>query len=141
MTRIIYYSATERAFLFSDVHGPKTFGGEGEDVIPNPRYPDDAVEVSAEDYERLMAAQGFPEGKMIEPDESGYPVAVDAPEERLAMNWRAWRDGELAATAWTQEGDVPEATKEKWRPYRQALRNIPQQEGFPRNVTKPERPV
>ena len=34
------------------------------------------------------------------------------------------RNHRLAETDWTQNPDVPEATKEKWREYRQALRDI-----------------
>lgn len=41
------------------------------------------------------------------------------------------RDRLIAETDWTQLPDVPEATKEAWSTYRQALRDIPQQSGFP----------
>ena len=162
MTRKIYYSATERAFTFSDVHGQKTYmapdpdwvrpmttSDDGDDVpdeiaehplveMRNPRILDDAVEVSEADYAALMDAQR--NWKLIEPDKNGYPRAVDAPDERLAANWRGKRDAILAETDWTQMPDVPAETREKYATYRQALRDITKQEGFPRNVELPEVP-
>lgn len=55
---------------------------------------------------------------------------------------RAQRDKLLAETDWTQVLDAPidVATRESYRAYRQALRDIPQQEGFPENITWPELP-
>lgn len=41
---------------------------------------------------------------------------------------------------WTQLADVPQATKDLWATYRQALRDVPQQAGFPTNVTWPQKP-
>lgn len=54
---------------------------------------------------------------------------------------RQERDALLAATDWTQAVDVPQATKDKWAPYRQALRDVPQQAGFPENIQWPDKPV
>ena len=47
---------------------------------------------------------------------------------------RAERDRLLAATDWSQAADVPQATKDLWAPYRQALRDVPEQSGFPTNI-------
>ena len=38
---------------------------------------------------------------------------------------RVERNGLLAQTDWTQNADVPEATKTKWQAYRQELRDLP----------------
>lgn len=62
-------------------------------------------------------------------------------EEQMAEQVRYERDRLLAETDWTQAADIPQATKDKWAPYRQALRDIPEQEGFPFNVVWPEKPV
>ena len=52
---------------------------------------------------------------------AGQWVANDAAAwERL----RAERDARLLACDWSQLADVPEATREAWQPYRQALRDI-----------------
>lgn len=45
----------------------------------------------------------------------------------------------LTATDWTQVADAP-IDKAAWATYRQALRDIPQQEGFPDNVVWPVAP-
>jgi len=74
------------------------------------------------------------------------PIAEYVPpapptEEEVAAQVRSQRDRLLAKTDWTQAADVPQATKDKWAPYRQALRDVPQQEGFPYNVTWPTPPA
>lgn len=56
------------------------------------------------------------------------------------QNARAQRNGLLYATDWTQARDIPEAIGVKWAPYRQALRDVPQQAGFPDNITWPTKP-
>lgn len=53
---------------------------------------------------------------------------------------RDTRNALLAATDWAQAADVPQATKDKWAPYRQALRDVPQQPGFPENIQWPVKP-
>jgi len=63
------------------------------------------------------------------------------PVEFYEAEVRAQRSQLLAQTDWTQAADVPQATKDKWAPYRQALRDVPQQEGFPYNVTWPTPPA
>jgi hypothetical protein len=46
----------------------------------------------------------------------------------------------LANSDWTQLPDVPEETRLKWQEYRQALRDITLQEGFPENIIWPTKP-
>lgn len=59
-------------------------------------------------------------------------VALDETEAR------ALRDKLLASTDWTANSDV--VMSEAMRAYRQALRDLPQQAGFPQNVTWPTKP-
>lgn len=56
---------------------------------------------------------------------------------------RAKRDKLLAETDWTQVLDAPidDETRAAYRVYRQALRDVPEQEGFPENVVWPELPA
>jgi hypothetical protein len=61
------------------------------------------------------------------PDEVVWPVI------------RARRDLRIAPTDWTQLPDVPQATKEAWAQYRQALRDITTQPD-PRNIIWPTPP-
>lgn len=46
----------------------------------------------------------------------------------------------LSLSDWTQLPDVPLATKEAWATYRQALRDITAQQGYPLNIIWPDRP-
>ena len=52
---------------------------------------------------------------------------------------REKRDDLLLETDWTQNPDVPDATKAKWQAYRQALRDVPSQSD-PYNITWPTKP-
>jgi hypothetical protein len=58
--------------------------------------------------------------------------------ELAEQNIRRQRQELLESTDWTQLPDVPDATRVKYQAYRQALRDITAQEGFPETVTFPE---
>lgn len=70
----------------------------------------------------------------------GEVTVEEVPE--TADEIRARRDKLLAATDWTQTLDAPidAATRESMRAYRQALRDVPQQEDFPADIQWPELP-
>lgn len=57
-----------------------------------------------------------------------------------ARDARAERDRRLQACDWTQLPDVPAGTREAWAAYRQALRDVTKQEGFPADIKWPEVP-
>ena len=59
----------------------------------------------------------------------------------LERSIRARRDQLLASTDWTQAVDVPADTKQKYAEYRQLLRDVPQQPGFPETVVWPTPPA
>lgn len=59
--------------------------------------------------------------------------------DELQAAARAQRDTLLASSDWTQVYDAP-VDQEAWAAYRQALRDIPQQEGFPATVVWPIKP-
>ena len=69
---------------------------------------------------------------------------ADCPEserhEAFASMVRADRSNLLKGTDWTQNSDVPEATRTLWAPYRQALRDITSQAGFPYDISWPTSP-
>ena len=58
----------------------------------------------------------------------------------LAVEIRAQRDEMLKETDWTQAKDTPDVVSVKWASYRQALRDVPQQAGFPDNIQWPVKP-
>jgi len=61
------------------------------------------------------------------------PVIPPPSAEQLAADARAKRDRLLSATDWTQIPDAPLTADQKaaYAAYRQALRDVPQQAGFP----------
>lgn len=59
---------------------------------------------------------------------------------RAASAARATRDTFLQQSDWTQLPDVPLATKTAWAEYRQALRDVTSQAGFPTDVLWPTPP-
>ena len=63
---------------------------------------------------------------------------TQSPEE-AAAEVRHMRDNLLSSSDWTQVLDAP-ADQVSWAEYRQALRDITQQAGFPNDVTWPTSP-
>lgn len=61
-------------------------------------------------------------------------------DEAAAQAARYNRDRLLAASDWTQVADAP-VDAAAWATYRQALRDVPRQAGFPENITWPEMPT
>jgi hypothetical protein len=60
-------------------------------------------------------------------------------KENLAVEIRSERDQRLLQSDWTQIPDVP-VDKQAWGVYRQALRDITLQEGFPYSIVWPTPP-
>jgi hypothetical protein len=75
---------------------------------------------------------------------SNFEVYVEPTQEEVAAKTandvRGKRNLLLSISDWTQVSDVPEQTKEKWTQYRQALRDLPEQQGFPFDVVWPTSP-
>jgi len=82
-------------------------------------------------------------------DADGNAVVIDEalveskiPEliaERQAAKARSQRDALLSQSDWTQLPDAP-VDQQAWAKYRQALRDVPQQAGFPTEITWPQKP-
>lgn len=71
-------------------------------------------------------------------------VSVPEPtDEEIAERVRRERDGKIAATDFLAMPDYPlsEGDRAIVMTYRQALRDVPAQEGFPREVVWPEAPT
>lgn len=60
--------------------------------------------------------------------------------DRKAAEVRAERNTKLSNSDWTQAVDTPQAIKDKYAPYRQTLRDVPAQSGFPNTVIWPTQP-
>jgi hypothetical protein len=79
--------------------------------------PDGVVHTAAEQYEQYCFGKDAEQGKSVRDD----------------------RNKRLADCDWTQLPDAP-VDRTIWAAYREELRNVPQQEGFPWNVIWPEQP-
>ncbi len=58
----------------------------------------------------------------------------------ISPSVRQKRNRLLTESDWTQVADIPSDTKSKWTTYRQNLRDVPAQSGFPKTVTWPTKP-
>jgi len=65
---------------------------------------------------------------------AAYRARIDT-DRAIAI--RRDRDALLAKTDWTQGKDIADDVSTSWAPYRQALRDVPTQTGFPWNVEWP----
>lgn len=67
---------------------------------------------------------------------------LDEETERQSDIVRDSRNGKLSSCDWTQIPDAPLTVEQRqaWQTYRQALRDITTQDGFPWNVVWPSRP-
>lgn len=98
-------------------------------------YPIVGDEPSHTDRERIAGPQYVFDGAQV-----NRVFTVEAiPAEEVAGQVRAERNGLLTATDWTQVADAP-VDKTAWATYRQALRDITGQEGFPWTITWPTEP-
>ena len=111
-----------------------------------------AIELTDAQAQTLLEYNGF---VVIEQTEDGVTVTPNTeaweawkaeqpdPSEALAAEVRAQRDTLLSKTDWTQMPDSPlnDEAKAAYQTYRQALRDVPQQEGFPKTVEWPELPA
>lgn len=92
--------------------------------------PNDIAESGRKLYEKIIS-DGVEIAEYVPPQPSDEEVAEDV---------RYKRDYLLKESDWTQLPDVPVKTKEKWADYRQALRDVPEQPGFPHEIEWPEKP-
>jgi hypothetical protein len=100
-------------------------------------------------YSEIQIEQGYADGlkELTEQELEDYLNPFPTPEE-LAEQVRAERDILIQQIEWRvsrhyQELELDLTPTEELRPlieYIQALRDVPQQEGFPNNITWPEVP-
>ena len=65
---------------------------------------------------------------------------IAAKDAEQAKSVRQTRDQRLKDSDWTQGKDMPDNISTVWATYRQALRDVPQQAGFPWDVQWPQQP-
>lgn len=126
----IFYSTTTKGFYDDTINDPA--------IIPN-----DSVAIT--DSLRTTLLNGLMSGDTITIDNNGQPVLTPRSDSETATinaeNVRAKRGELLSSCDWTQLPDVPSTIQTKWAAYRQSLRDITLQPGFPNTITWPEAPV
>jgi len=83
------------------------------------------------DNSALLALIGSNYAAFVEPSDAEINAA-------LAADVRAERNAKLADSDWRASQDV--TMSDEWRTYRQLLRDVPAQAGFPSNITWPTEP-
>jgi hypothetical protein len=108
-----------------------SFDEEGNPVKIQEDYTEMETVTEEQEY-TMLTVTAMTEGTLPEPD-----------TEQLATEARAKRDKLLAETDWTQVADAPidTATRTAMRVYRQQLRDITEQAGFPTDIVWPEMPT
>jgi hypothetical protein len=104
-------------------------------------YPAPTVSVNPDTHKVTYGDPVLANGQWVE-----QANVVELPQDELdlrradrATNVRATRNRGLATSDWTQLADAP-VDKQAWATYRQALRDVPAQAGFPFDVTWPTEP-
>ncbi len=95
------------------------------------------IEIKKEKFDEMYAMRG---GRFKR--EGGEFIFIKDSDNRdiVAAQAIAQRTTLLASSDWTQLPDVPAQTKEAWIEYRQALRDITSQSGFPFVIDWPVQP-
>jgi len=95
------------------------------------------LEQNTSEIERFgFTLADFPDAPV--PDMPAYNPDERALEQE-AEEVRTQRDALLSQSDWTQVTDAP-VDQAAWADYRQALRDVPQQAGFPTEITWPVKP-
>lgn len=121
--------------------GPQATGG----TVYQYSMPDGVEQVEGKWYTKHILGPVFTDrpatdtepAKTAAEQEAEYKAAKDAEQ---AKSVRASRNTLLTDTDWTQLTDSPADTL-TWATYRQALRDISKQPGFPWTITWPEKPA
>ena len=126
--------------MFPNVSFPST-GPSDEYLAEQNAYKVNVFKPHDRDTEKLVASDPYIE------DGWAYTVRIEpltqaeiqAKRDSLAAQVRSQRNALLASTDWTQVDDSP-VDKAAWATYRQALRDITSQAGFPTQVEWPHDP-
>ena len=122
--------------FYDNIQGPLTRPAEGENAEGEEYFTFDRYEVQTTYREGL-------DGIIEENKEAWLEAAKKAEEDAAAEEVRSTRNKLLEEIDWTQTIDAPISAKSRseLRTYRQQLRDITEQEGFPYEVEWPVRPA
>lgn len=118
---------------FAHLDGEKVLGWYTKEVhgdnIPTPN-----VEVTDEVWQQALVdvSNAYVDGKFVYKDFST--------NDEKAASIRIQRNQLLEQSDWTQSNDISLDNDADWKTYRQALRDLTKQSGFPTDVTFPTKP-
>lgn len=110
------------------------FGGDV--VLEGPQAQPTRYQVAFRDGVQQIEGQWFTKYSVADMDAD----AIAATDAQQAKNVRDDRNRRIAESDWTQGKDIPDNISSVWATYRQALRDVPQQAGFPWDVQWPTQP-
>ena len=121
--------------LDPSVHAVQWYGDHGE-----VEYNDRNEEIT--DFSAFESIMGDRQAEIDRRDEEAVQEALDNERSEEEKD-RSQRDGLLEETDWIviKYLDIGEPVPQEWSDYRQALRDITEQDGFPGNVDWPEEPT
>ncbi|GGY07030.1 phage tail assembly chaperone [Paludibacterium paludis] len=128
-------------------------GGFYDESVHCNLMPPDSVELTDKHYRSLLDGQSV--GKQIVAVADGKPVLVDPPEpttNQLAVQARIQRDGLVSSSDWIvarhrdqldagSKTSLPASQYTELIQYRQMLRDVPAQKGFPSSINWPTSPA
>lgn len=135
---VLYEAETGRILYSGRSSLPRQLAEPGQQVLVGTKVDDVAGH-----YVRDGALRKMPERPSAHHD---FNYATDQWEANPARAWqeiRMERDRRLTATDWVvlRAADQGEPVPQAWLDYRQALRDITEQQGFPTEVVWPEAPT
>lgn len=109
----------------------------GADVVFNgPQAQPGRYQTSYRDGVEQIAGKWYTKYSVADMDDEAK-AALDAQQ---AASQRSERNRRLAETDWTQGKDIPDNISNTWAVYRQQLRDVPTQAGFPWDINWPTQP-
>ena len=105
-------------------------------VLEGPQAQPSRYQTAYRDGVQQIEGQWFTKWSVADMDDEAKAAA----DTRQAESVRQTRNQKLAESDWTQGKDIPDAVSEPWAVYRQALRDVPSQVGFPWDVQWPAQP-
>lgn len=129
-------TATGRVLASGDADDTSLLAGPGETLMEGVRHPDGWIEAGTF---HAMPPRASPTDQFDWEAKQWIDPRRDADFARAA---RQQRNLLLQACDWTQGADTPLAPslQAEWAAYRSALRQVPEQPGFPRSIAWPEPP-
>ena len=98
------------------------------------------VDLSLKDDEGAILPTCQTEVDLSEEEQQLREASAITDSERALNALREIRNEKLSETDWTQGADVPDAIKNAYTSYRQALRDITKTHNDPRTVVWPDKP-